>query len=688
LYGHRDAVVAAVRIPQPPVTRIMNAVDLRKVAGSLPMTLTNDGFGTRRPSVDSAGRAVEVLTLRDELVAHACFEFALRERIGRLTGFGHPAFQAVLGLERVAPDSLTIVSGALDGACVADIIGPQTASDIGSSVRLIAQLVRALAALHAVDPEITHGAVCAERLTVTRDAQLVVGDYVLGSALEQLRYPADRYWADLHVALPNDCAAFDQKLDLFQTGVVALELLCGRRLTDDERRSADARRSVVAALAATGAFGGTAGLDAWLARALQTSAPFASSSDARDELDVVLADSGSNADAPVTWIACAPVLPADAVAERRADAALGPAVDEHLELVPVPAVCAPAAADHVPGAASESRASTDDEIDAAASAPPTSGAHIVLEATCTDHRADPIRAKHRWRNGKIVFIAAAILLAFAIGARSYAVSARAGQVSAAVPRPGTLLIATTPTAAEVLVDSVARGTAPIKVSLAQGAHTVLVRTATAERQVSVQVRAGADATHYIELPTPPNEGSVRKAQHTLTATHNAAGSTQTRAVQAAAAGKDIAAARDAAPSRPAFGSLLVSSPFPVEISEHEHVIGRSGTAPTTLPAGMHQLTIANDALGFRSTARIQVTARGVAELAVDAPVRAIAINAIPWADVVIDGRPVGQTPLGNIPVAVGVHDVVFRHPTLGEQHRRVSVPSEGNVRVTADMSAK
>ena len=43
------------------------------------------------------------------------------------------------------------------------------------------------------------------------------------------------------------------------------------------------------------------------------------------------------------------------------------------------------------------------------------------------------------------------------------------------------------------------------------------------------------------------------------------------------------------------------------------------------------------------------------------------LNAIPWADVWVDGVYVGQTPLGNVRLRAGRHRVRFSHPELGER---------------------
>ena len=67
------------------------------------------------------------------------------------------------------------------------------------------------------------------------------------------------------------------------------------------------------------------------------------------------------------------------------------------------------------------------------------------------------------------------------------------------------------------------------------------------------------------------------------------------------------------------------------------------------------------------------------------PQGVVNINASPWAEVLIDGRRVGETPIGNLPMSIGPHEVVFRHPQLGEKRQAVSVTLKAPVRLSIDM---
>ena len=64
----------------------------------------------------------------------------------------------------------------------------------------------------------------------------------------------------------------------------------------------------------------------------------------------------------------------------------------------------------------------------------------------------------------------------------------------------------------------------------------------------------------------------------------------------------------------------------------------------------------------------------------------LSANARPWADVLIDGISVGQTPIANLAVPIGTHQVVFRHPQLGERRESVVVGVKGPNRIAVDLT--
>jgi serine/threonine-protein kinase len=58
----------------------------------------------------------------------------------------------------------------------------------------------------------------------------------------------------------------------------------------------------------------------------------------------------------------------------------------------------------------------------------------------------------------------------------------------------------------------------------------------------------------------------------------------------------------------------------------------------------------------------------------------------PWADVTIDGEPVGQTPLSRLTLAAGPHTVLLTHPEYQPYPRKILVKSGEMARFTVDLA--
>jgi len=136
------------------------------------------------------------------------------------------------------------------------------------------------------------------------------------------------------------------------------------------------------------------------------------------------------------------------------------------------------------------------------------------------------------------------------------------------------------------------------------------------------------------------------------------------------------------------GWLSIASPVVVQLFENGQLLGLSQSDRVMVPAGRHELTLVNDALGYRDTRTVQVPAGRTANLSVEIPKGTIALNAQPWAEVWIDGEKIGETPIGNHQLSVGTHDVLFRHPELGEQHYTTTVTLKAPARLSVDMRKK
>lgn len=107
--------------------------------------------------------------------------------------------------------------------------------------------------------------------------------------------------------------------------------------------------------------------------------------------------------------------------------------------------------------------------------------------------------------------------------------------------------------------------------------------------------------------------------------------------------------------------------------------------PGPVPAGDHVLELTADQLGFRDRRQVRIVAGRELTVTVELPRVPLYVNATPWADVLVDGAAVGQTPLGTLNQSFGTHQIEFSHPAFGT-HRRTVVLSQREVtRVSVDM---
>jgi hypothetical protein len=62
------------------------------------------------------------------------------------------------------------------------------------------------------------------------------------------------------------------------------------------------------------------------------------------------------------------------------------------------------------------------------------------------------------------------------------------------------------------------------------------------------------------------------------------------------------------------------------------------------------------------------------------------INAVPWAEVFIDGEKAGDTPLANVPIRLGVREIVFRNPQFPERKVVMTIKGGKPVTITEDFN--
>jgi hypothetical protein len=140
-----------------------------------------------------------------------------------------------------------------------------------------------------------------------------------------------------------------------------------------------------------------------------------------------------------------------------------------------------------------------------------------------------------------------------------------------------------------------------------------------------------------------------------------------------------------AASTPQPGWVSIDLPIQVEVYENGRFVGSSDRNQFMLSAGQHELELVNDSLKFRSSQSVVVQPGHTAFISVSLPMGYLSLNAEPWSEVLIDGKSVGETPIGNLEFPIGPHRVMFRHPVHGEQTRIVILAAGATTRLSVDL---
>ncbi len=269
-----------------------------------------------------------------------------------------------------------------------------------------------------------------------------------------------------------------------------------------------------------------------------------------------------------------------------------------------------------------------------------------------------------------------------------------------------------PEGAAVVVDGVSRGVTPLELALPAGPHDVVLRNDAGERRLTLNIEKGTVVAENVDMPTALTLGQ-------LDVTSDPPGALVM--VDGAAAGRTPVKVRSLSPGRHAVivfegatsvnrsvdvtagatasmfislatsatgptGSVAFDSPVELRLLEEGHLLGLSNGSPLVLSPGKHRLDLVNDSLELRLQRIVTVDAGKTTRVAVPPPNGTLFVNASPWADVSVDGRSIGVTPLGDVAVAVGTHEIVWRHPQFGERRKTVVVGAQTPVRLTMDMS--
>ncbi|HXH06516.1 MAG TPA: PEGA domain-containing protein [Vicinamibacterales bacterium] len=288
----------------------------------------------------------------------------------------------------------------------------------------------------------------------------------------------------------------------------------------------------------------------------------------------------------------------------------------------------------------------------------------------------------------------------------------AGRVTLLARPEARLTFSSTPPGAEVLIDGRRRGVTPLSLLVADGRYTITLRHGSASRSFAVAATSGREITHHIELAapavptgglaiasdppgarvvidgrpagtTPLDVGGLAPGRYLVAV--SARGTTVQREV--AVAGGVTTPVLFSLPREqgPASGWLVVASPLEVQLFDGDALIGSSRNARLLLPAGRRRLVARNEAVGYERAFSVDLAAGQTTRVSLPVPDGTLNINALPWAEVWVDGRRVGETPIANLAVPLGSHEIVLRHPRLGERRQTVLVTASAPARVGVDL---
>jgi hypothetical protein len=609
----------------------------------------SDGLGDRLLMFDNTGSpSLELLRFKKEFSSTPAFEAALRQRIRQVERLIHPSVGKIRTLKWLADnEDLALVSDHVAGRRLSEVL--HDARGTGFAMELIRQLTPALVALQQQGDGIAHGLLTPERIVVTPEGNLVIVEHVLGPAVESLDLPSTRLRGELGLALPDgdSIQTLNGRGDVVQLGLIALSLAVGRRID-----SAEYPHKVSSLLDDFPRMAGRGSSSApplrlWLEQALQLRAgAFGSAEDAYVALAGLPDDPAPRPDPrrmlffrpaeplPLGSAAKPTPLPTDPADERqtpmpakwpqtRETTARSQSVFERvLGRTPSPV---PPPSDQTVGPF---------EIDGQVRLWP-----VVQTQKPAQEPADAPPSKPsylRWFTAAVAVIALGegLFIAGLLYARP------AGG-------PGTVLIETTQPGVEVLVDGRPVGATPYKLEVGTGNRTIQVNAA--DSRIANALLSGQITT---VRPRPDLKPAA------------------------------------AAPSAPApagsLGGVKVTSGIDLQVFEDGKLVGTTAGA-LALANGRHTLEVVNEKLGYRSRHTVDVRPGQTTALTVTPPNGRLSVNAVPWAEVWIAGSLVGDTPLANLSLPLGEHEIVFRHPQLGERRQTAIVRSDTMTRVTANM---
>lgn len=136
------------------------------------------------------------------------------------------------------------------------------------------------------------------------------------------------------------------------------------------------------------------------------------------------------------------------------------------------------------------------------------------------------------------------------------------------------------------------------------------------------------------------------------------------------------------------GYIKVAAPVELRVSEEGRSYGTTGNGPVMVPAGRHHFDLVNQEVAVRLRQFVEVLPGRTVTVPVELPAGMLNLNADSPAQVLLDGQPIGETPLLSVPATLGSHEVIFRSAKYGEVSYTVNVTLAAPVRLTVTFNKR
>ena len=630
-----------------------------------------DGFGDRLLMFDNTETdSLELLRFHPSLAATAGFEDALHERVHQVGRLPDHAFPLIVAVERLEGDgALALVSTHVPGKRLSaffDKPGPRRGLNPSFVTGVVTQSIQALTVLQSKGDDIAHSVLTPERLVITTGGRVCVVEHVLGSALRQLDLSAGQLWRDFGLVTPSASSgvSLDARTDVFQLAVLAFSMLLGRRLTPLELK--DRLPELLDQWSETAARSQVSGerLSHWLERALQISDhSYASAEEAYGDLRDMPTDSAASA--------------FDALPQGESEPAARP--------LQLPGGMTRLEDYRHRSADGELTTLAVDRVDETAGRRPFGLVHG--QETPMANAAASGHLEHDEHNDSDLPAASALIPserrwtdAFSPEEKSEDAGPRLHMPPPATPAATRTTTVAAPPAAAATVERKA-----VQATLTRKPIAILPLVAGALGVVAL-VEAVVIVTLLTRGATAPaaqsTPAAASVAEQPVVAPAPAPAPAPVPPVAVDEKRKDDSAAIAEAAGNQRSGGVRLQAPIELKVLQGDRVLGSTADGAIVAKAGTYQLDLVNTAVGFRVRRAVTFRPGEIVTVDVSVPPGRLSVNAQPWAEVLIDNRSYGETPLANLNVPLGDHEIVFRHPQLGERRQTVTVRADAVTRVS------